>query len=67
MPWDSWLFQYSVGTDLTYLMDRVLVLHFQENMIFFLSTVYKGWVDEKTLASTKTGTGMIVAIKEVEL
>lgn len=28
-------------------------------------TVYKGWVDEKTLAPTKAGTGMIVAIKKL--
>ncbi|KAK2966849.1 hypothetical protein RJ640_027808, partial [Escallonia rubra] len=28
-------------------------------------TVYKGWVDEKTLAPTKLGTGMIVAIKKL--
>ncbi|KAK2996159.1 hypothetical protein RJ639_029517 [Escallonia herrerae] len=28
-------------------------------------TVFKGWVDEKTLAPTKPGTGMIVAIKKL--
>ncbi|KAM7529508.1 hypothetical protein LguiB_032918 [Lonicera macranthoides] len=28
-------------------------------------TVYKGWVDEKTLEPTKLGTGMIVAIKKL--
>jgi serine/threonine protein kinase len=28
-------------------------------------TVYKGWVDEKTLAPVKVGTGMIVAIKKL--
>ncbi|OIS98338.1 PREDICTED: probable serine/threonine-protein kinase Cx32, chloroplastic isoform X2 [Nicotiana attenuata] len=28
-------------------------------------TVYKGWVDEKTLAPTKAGIGMIVAIKKL--
>lgn len=28
-------------------------------------TVYKGWVDEKTLEPTKFGTGMIVAIKKL--
>ncbi|KAJ8531430.1 hypothetical protein K7X08_026864 [Anisodus acutangulus] len=28
-------------------------------------TVYKGWVDQKTLAPTKTGSGMIVAIKKL--
>ncbi|KAK3003195.1 hypothetical protein RJ639_018568, partial [Escallonia herrerae] len=28
-------------------------------------TVFKGWVDEKTLAPTKLGTGMIVAIKKL--
>uniref|UniRef100_M1BLW1 non-specific serine/threonine protein kinase n=1 Tax=Solanum tuberosum TaxID=4113 RepID=M1BLW1_SOLTU len=28
-------------------------------------TVYKGWVDEKTLTPTKPGTGMIVAIKKL--
>ena len=27
--------------------------------------VYKGWVDEKTLAPSKIGTGMIVAIKKL--
>ncbi|KAL1820582.1 hypothetical protein ACET3Z_015451 [Daucus carota] len=28
-------------------------------------TVYKGWVDEKTLAPSKAGTGMMVAIKKL--
>lgn len=28
-------------------------------------TVYKGWVDEKTLAPCKVGTGMVVAIKKL--
>lgn len=28
-------------------------------------TVYKGWVDEKTLAPSKVGTGMMVAIKKL--
>lgn len=28
-------------------------------------TVFKGWVDEKTLAPTKVGTGMVVAIKKL--
>lgn len=28
-------------------------------------TVYKGWVDEKTLAPSKIGTGMLVAIKRL--
>lgn len=28
-------------------------------------TVYKGWVDERTLAPTKTGNGIIVAIKKL--
>lgn len=28
-------------------------------------TVYKGWVDEKTLAPAKFGTGMVVAIKKL--
>lgn len=28
-------------------------------------TVYKGWVDEKTLAPSKPGTGMMVAIKKL--
>lgn len=28
-------------------------------------TVYKGWVDEKTLAPAKAGIGMIVAIKKL--
>ncbi|CAN4109783.1 unnamed protein product [Withania somnifera] len=28
-------------------------------------TVYKGWVDEKTLSPTKAGSGMIVAIKKL--
>lgn len=29
-------------------------------------TVFKGWVDEKTLEPTKFGTGMIVAIKKLK-
>lgn len=28
-------------------------------------TVYKGWVDEKTLVPSKLGTGMMVAIKKL--
>ncbi|KAK6805540.1 hypothetical protein RDI58_003325 [Solanum bulbocastanum] len=36
MPWDSCLFQYSLGTDLTYLMDRELVLHFPGDAILSL-------------------------------
>ncbi|KAL6993363.1 putative serine/threonine-protein kinase pix13 [Sarracenia purpurea var. burkii] len=28
-------------------------------------TVYKGWVDEKTLAPSKPGTGMVVAVKKL--
>lgn len=28
-------------------------------------TVFKGWVDEKTLTPTKVGTGMVVAIKKL--
>lgn len=28
-------------------------------------TVYKGWVDEKTLAPSRFGTGMLVAIKKL--
>lgn len=28
-------------------------------------TVFKGWVDEKTLAPVRFGTGMIVAIKKL--
>lgn len=28
-------------------------------------TVYKGWVDEKTLAATRPGIGIVVAIKKL--
>lgn len=28
-------------------------------------TVYKGWVDEKTLAPSKVGSGMMVAVKKL--
>ena len=27
--------------------------------------VYKGWVDEKTMAPTRNGTGMVVAVKKL--
>ena len=46
-------------------MDQDLVLHFPNDVILSLSTVYQGWVDEKTLAPTKVGTAMIVAIKKL--
>jgi serine/threonine protein kinase len=28
-------------------------------------TVYKGWVDEKTMTPTRNGTGMVVAVKKL--
>ena len=65
MPWDFYLFQYFVGTDLTYLMDRELILHFPGDVILSLSAVYKGWFDEKMLYPTKAVTVMIVSIKKL--
>ncbi|MCD9560827.1 hypothetical protein HAX54_019633 [Datura stramonium] len=49
---------YSSGVD--FRLAAVLVLG-----VGGVWTVFKGWVDEKTLAQTKVGTGMVVAIKKL--
>lgn len=42
--------------------------HFRSDTVLGVGgfgTVFKGWVDEKTLTPTKVGTGMVVAIKKL--